>query len=125
MVSNPVECDFTLSSHLEDTADHSLSLSCLEWEVPKELLLHWSKLIPPQVLGTERFEENKFTSIKRRRMIVQCNEEDEENNCYTQTDRLTDMQNTYPPSTLYWARYKIAVKLEYHPKSGQNWDNLR
>ena len=63
LVSSPVECDFTLSSHLEDTAGHSLSLSCLEWEVPRELLLHRSKLIPPPVLGTERFEENKLTSI--------------------------------------------------------------
>ena len=46
-------------------------------------------------------------SIKRRRMIVQCKEEDEENNCYTQThtqtDILTDMQNTDPANTLYWA----------------------
>ena len=53
LVSNPVECDFTLSSHLADTANHSLSLSYLEWEVPRELLLHRSELIPPPVLGTE------------------------------------------------------------------------
>ena len=69
LVSNPVECDFTLSSLLEDTAGHSLSLPCLEWEVPRELLLYRSELVPPPVLGFERFEENKYTSIKRRRMI--------------------------------------------------------
>ena len=85
MVSNPVECDFTLSSFLEDIAGHSLSLPCLEWEVPREFLLHRSELIPPPVIGFERFEENKYTSIKRRRMIVQCKEEDEEKNGYTDT----------------------------------------
>ena len=85
MVSNPVECDFTLSSLLEDTAGHSLSLSCQEWEVPRELPLHRSELISPPVLGTERFEENKLTSIKRRRMMVQCKEEDVEKNGYRHT----------------------------------------
>merc|ERR1711867_259533 len=30
LVSSPLECDFTLSSLLEDTAGHSLSLPCLE-----------------------------------------------------------------------------------------------
>ena len=103
MVSNPVECDFTLSSLLEDTAGHSLSLSCLEWEVPREFLLHRSELIPPPVLGFERFEENKYTSIKRRRMIVQCKEEDVEKNGYTQTDRLTEMQYTDPVQSKDWA----------------------
>ena len=55
---------------MEDTAGHSLSLPHLEWGVPREFLLHRSELIPPPVLGFERFEENKYTSIKRRRMIV-------------------------------------------------------
>ena len=55
---------------------------CVEWEVPRELLLHRSELIPPPVLGFERFEENEYTSIKRRRMIVQYKEEDVEKNCY-------------------------------------------
>ena len=32
------------------------------------MLLHRSELIPPPVLGFERFEENKYTSIKRRNM---------------------------------------------------------
>ena len=32
---------------------------CVECEVPRELLLHRSKLISPPVLGFERFEENK------------------------------------------------------------------
>ena len=35
------------------------SCPCLEWEVPRKLLLHRSKLIPPLVLGFERFQENK------------------------------------------------------------------
>ena len=83
---------------MEDTASHSLSLSCLEWEVPRELLLHRSELIPPPVLGFERFEENKYTSIKRRRMIVQCKEEDVEKNGYTQTHIQRDMRNTDPAS---------------------------
>ena len=68
---------------MEDIAGHSLSLSCLEWEVPRELLLHRSELIPSPVLGTERFEENKLTSIKRRRIIVQYKEEDKDKNDYT------------------------------------------
>ena len=59
-------------------------------EVPRELLLHRSKLIPPPVLGTERFEENKLTSIKRRRMKVQCKEKDVEKNGYTHTHTHTD-----------------------------------
>ena len=46
------------------------------------MLLHRSELIPPPVLGFERFEENKYTSIKRRRMIVECKEEDVEKNSY-------------------------------------------
>ena len=49
---------------------------------PREFLLHRSKLIPPPVLGFERFEENKYNTIKRRRIIVQCKEEDEKNNGY-------------------------------------------
>merc|ERR1712082_343454 len=58
----------------------SLSLPSLEWDVPREFFLHRSELIPPPVLGFERFEENKYTSIKRRRMIVQCKEQDVEKN---------------------------------------------
>ena len=69
---------------------------------PREFLLHRSKLIPPPVLGFERFEENKYTSIKRRRMIVQCKEEDVEKNGYTQTHTLTCNILTQS-STLYWA----------------------
>ena len=46
-----VECDFTLSSLMEHTAGHSLSLPCLDWKVPREFLLHMSELIPPPVLG--------------------------------------------------------------------------
>ena len=67
-----------------------LSLPCLEWEVPREFLLHRSEVIPPPVLGFERFEENKYTNIKRRRMIVQCKEEDLEKNGYPHTHTLTD-----------------------------------
>ena len=61
----------------------------VECEVPRELLLHRSELIPPPVLGFERFDENKYTSIKRKRMIVQCKEEDVEKNGYTHTDTET------------------------------------
>ena len=63
-------------------------------EVPRKLLLNRSKLIPPPGLGFERFEENKYTSIKRRRMIVQCKEEDVEKNGYPQTE----MQHNDPAS---------------------------
>ena len=58
------------------------SRSCVEFEVPRELLLHRSELIPPPVLRFERFEENRYTSKKRRRMIVQCKGEDVEKNGY-------------------------------------------
>ena len=47
-------------------------------------------------------EENKYTSIKRRRMIVQYKEEDVEKNGYRQTHRQTCHIMTQP-STLYWA----------------------
>ena len=33
---------------------------CVEWEVPRELLLHRDQLIPPLEIGFERFEENKL-----------------------------------------------------------------
>ena len=62
---------------------------------PKEFLLHRSELIPPPVLGFERLEKNKYTSIERRRMIVQCKEEDVEKMV---TCRLTEMQLTDPAS---------------------------
>ena len=62
--------------------EEELSRPCVEFEVPRELFLHRSKLILPPVLGFERFEENKYTSLKRRRMILQCKEEDVENNGY-------------------------------------------
>ena len=42
------------------------SRPCVECEVPRELLLHRSELIPPPVLRFERFEENKYTSLKWR-----------------------------------------------------------
>ena len=85
---------------------YSLSLPCLGWEVPRELLLQRSELIPPPVLGTERFEENKLTGIERRRMIVQCKEEDVEKmvtdtQTHRQTDRLTCNILTQT-STLYF-----------------------
>jgi len=31
---------------------------CVEWEVPRELLLHRDQLMPPLEIGFERFEEN-------------------------------------------------------------------
>ena len=83
-----VEGEFSQSNPQADLVSN-LSLSCLEWEVPRELLLHRSELIPPLVLGFERFEENKYTSIRRRRMIVPCKEEDMEKNSYGHTDTQT------------------------------------
>ena len=60
---------------MEEEEEES-SRPCVECEVPRELLLHGSKLISPPVFGFERFVENKYSSIKRRRIIVQCKEED-------------------------------------------------
>ena len=37
----------------QPSANHSLSLSCLEWEVPREMFLHRSEPIIPLVLGSE------------------------------------------------------------------------
>ena len=31
---------------------------CVEWEVPRDFLLHRDHLMPPLVIGFERFEEN-------------------------------------------------------------------
>ena len=58
------------------------SCPCVECEVLREFLLHRSELIPLPGLGFERFEENKYTSLKRRRMIVQYKEKDVEKNGY-------------------------------------------
>ena len=46
------------------------------------------------MLGFERFEENKYTSLKRRRMIVQYKEKDVEKNGYWQTCRQIDSHAT-------------------------------
>ena len=85
----------------------------VECEVPRELLLNRSELIPPPVLRFERFEENKYTSIKRRRMIVQCKEEDVEKNGYTQTDTLTDLQHNDPAqyTVLGWIKIVELIHL--------------
>ena len=74
--------------------------------IPRELLLHRSELIPPPVLGFERFDENKYTNIKRRRMIVQYKEEDVEKNGYLQTDRLKCISMTQPVQGLDWVKMK-------------------
>ena len=58
------------------------SRPCVECEVPRELLLHRSELIPPP---------------------VQCKEEDVEKNGYRQTHRLTEMQHTDPDQSKDWA----------------------
>ena len=91
------------------------SRPCIECEVPRELLLHRSEVIPPPVLGFERFEENKYTSIKRRRMIVQCKEEDVEKNGYTLTDTLTHMQHNDPAqyTVLGWVKIPIVMGINY------------
>ena len=82
------------------------SRTCVECEVPREFLLHRSELIPPPVLGFERFEENRYTSIKRRRMIVQYKEEDVEKNGHTQTHR-----HTYTPT----------CNIQAQPVQGLGW----
>ena len=38
------------------------SCPCLECEVPRKLLLHTDKLMPPLKIGFEKFEENKLDS---------------------------------------------------------------
>ena len=65
-----VECSTVQYSVAVEEEEES-SRPCVECKVPRELLLHRSELIPPPVLVFERFEENKYTSTKRRRMIVQ------------------------------------------------------
>ena len=43
------------------------SCPCVEFEVPRELLLHTYQLMPPLDIGFERFEENiwKISSSSR------------------------------------------------------------
>ena len=36
------------------------SCLCVEWEVPRELLLQREQLMPPLEIGFERFEENEL-----------------------------------------------------------------
>ena len=36
------------------------SCLCVEWEIPRELLLHKDQLMPPLEIRFERFEENKL-----------------------------------------------------------------
>ena len=90
-----VECSTVQYSPAVEEEEKESSHPCVECKVPRELLLHRSELIPPPVLGFERFEENKYTSIKRRKMIVQCKEEVVEKNGYTQTYRQTDRNATH------------------------------
>ena len=40
--------------------EEAASRPCVECEVPRELLLHNDKLIPPLEIGFERFEEYKL-----------------------------------------------------------------
>ena len=77
------------------------------------MLLHMSEQIPPTVLGFERFEENEYTSIKRRRMIVQCKEEDVEKNGYPLTDRQTNMPHNDPAqyTVLGWVKIRTEEPL--------------
>ena len=58
-----VECSTVQYSPAVEEEEES-SRPCVECEVPRELLLHRSKLIPPPVLGFERFEENKIIIIR-------------------------------------------------------------
>ena len=41
------------------------SWPCVEWEVPRQLLLHRDHLMPPLVIGFERFEENIWKIYSR------------------------------------------------------------
>ena len=64
-----VECSKVQYSPAVEEEEES-SCPCVECEVPREFLLQRSELIRLAGLGFERFEENKYTSLKRRRMIV-------------------------------------------------------
>ena len=58
-----VECNTVQCSPAVEEEEESSCL-CVEWEVPRELLLHRDHLMPPLVIGFERFEENiwKYSS---------------------------------------------------------------
>ena len=42
--------------------EEKLSRPSVEYEVPRELLLHRDQLMPPLEIGFERFEENELDS---------------------------------------------------------------
>ena len=52
-----LECSTVQCSPAVEEEEES-SRPCVEWEVPRELLLHRDHLMPPLVIGFERFEEN-------------------------------------------------------------------
>ena len=52
-----VECSTVQCSAVMEKEEES-SCPCLEYEVPKKLLLHRDHLMPPLEIGFERFEEN-------------------------------------------------------------------
>ena len=52
-----LECSTVQCSSAVEEEEES-SCPCVEWEVPRELLLHRDQLMPPLVIGFERFEEN-------------------------------------------------------------------
>merc|ERR1711873_8331 len=52
-----LECSTVQFSPAVEEEEES-SRPSVEWEVPRELLLHRDHLMPPLVIGFERFEEN-------------------------------------------------------------------
>ena len=97
------------------------SFLCVECEVPRELLLHRSKLIPPPVLGFERFEENKFTSIEKRGMIVQYRRRIwRKMVTHTQTHSQTCQILTQPVQGLGWVKMIEKGYQTFHFEDGFN-----
>ena len=48
------------------------SHSCVECEVPRDLLLHRDHLTPPLVIGFQRFEENIWKIYQESRRVTKC-----------------------------------------------------
>ena len=52
-----LECSTVQCSPVVEEEEESFR-PCVEWEVPRELLLHTDYLMRPLVIGFQRFEEN-------------------------------------------------------------------
>ena len=66
-----LECSTVQCSPAVEEEEES-SRPCVEWEVPRELLLHRDHLMPPLVIGFERFEENIW-KIQEGRVVEYLN----------------------------------------------------